>query len=153
MWGPGRCTVAPRLRSTCAICSTSPMFGTFWSTMSSATSRAAAIAPRVAFFEPLTEMTPWSLCPPSMTKAYERPLQLRRDTRQVDFRLSPLELLLRSSPRLLRARHVDLFGALGGVGEDRHAVVAHLQEAAADRHVGLVVALDNAHHAGLDHRE
>ena len=64
-----------------------------------------------------------------------------------------LERTFSAAAGFFGARLVDLFGALGGVGQDRHAVITHLQEAAGDRHVDLLTALDDAHDAGLDHRE
>src|SRR2546426_11335127 len=51
------------------MCSTSPMRGPLSRMHSSRTSSAAAIAPIVAFFEPLTAISPRSRCPPSMMRA------------------------------------------------------------------------------------
>src|SRR6266545_4720896 len=184
------------------------MSGTFWRTQSSGTARAAAMAPRVAFLDPLTAMVPCRRWPPSMSRVFdlrcamaseeggecwqrarsknhvaclmalfilnagrarsgtcataaafgdlqadERFLELSGNASEVDVRFPALELLLRAAAGFLGAGDVDLLSALGGVGEDGHAVVADFEEAAGDGHVGLVVAALDAHDAGLDHRE
>ena len=60
-------TTAPRLRSTSAMWPTSPIAGTFSRQQSSVTSSDAAMAPMVAFLEPLTATTPSRGRPPSTT--------------------------------------------------------------------------------------
>src|SRR5439155_8639192 len=86
-------------------------------------------------------------------QADERLLELGGDAGEVDVRFPAFELLLRATAGLFSAGDVDVLSALGGVGKDGHAVVAHFEEAAGDGHVGLVVAALDAHDAGLDHRE
>src|SRR3954471_16667106 len=61
-------------------------------------------------------------------QADERALERYAGTLEIRFRVLRMQALLGALGLLLRALHVNVFGALGGLGEDDHFVRQHFRE-------------------------